>query len=226
VTTGEGLQLISRARLPASYEAAKQALATCERIDECKDWADKAAALASYARQSKDTELEKMAMRVRARAYRRCGELLQQIESAKGGDRGNQHTGGRSGNAPSRSNAAADAGLSKRQKDTALQVASIAKPTFDRLVDDAAPPTIAELAARGTKARPVEDHLEGRDPKDFKAATGALGAVKRFAAYTRSADHEAICRGLDDTERARISRHAKEGASWLAKFIARIDRGS
>src|SRR5262245_38639552 len=42
------------AQLPAAYEAAKDALAKCDQVDECKDWADKAAAIASYARQAHD----------------------------------------------------------------------------------------------------------------------------------------------------------------------------
>ena len=50
-------------------------------------WADKAAALASYAKQSEDTTLEKAALRIRARAIRRAGELLKAIMPAKGGDR-------------------------------------------------------------------------------------------------------------------------------------------
>jgi hypothetical protein len=41
---------ISSARLPATYEQAKLALASCERIDECWEWANKAEALASYAK--------------------------------------------------------------------------------------------------------------------------------------------------------------------------------
>jgi hypothetical protein len=41
-------------------QRAKAALAVCARIDECKDWADKAEAMASYARQSGDIELRKM----------------------------------------------------------------------------------------------------------------------------------------------------------------------
>lgn len=43
---------VSGASLPQTYENAKTALAECASIDECKDWSDKASALASYARMS------------------------------------------------------------------------------------------------------------------------------------------------------------------------------
>lgn len=82
-TTGE-LVKIQDAPLPVSYELATKALAECTRLDECKDWANKAEALASYARQSKDDRLRKMAIRIQARAIRRCGELLREIESGQG----------------------------------------------------------------------------------------------------------------------------------------------
>src|SRR6516165_5724503 len=72
------------ARLPSTYESAKTALAECHRIDECKDWADRAEALASYARQAKDDELRRMADRIQARAIHRAGELLKEIPPAPG----------------------------------------------------------------------------------------------------------------------------------------------
>ncbi len=57
---------IARAKLPASYDAARAALAKCDRIDECQDWANKAEALASYARMADDDTLRKHADRIRA----------------------------------------------------------------------------------------------------------------------------------------------------------------
>ena len=66
----------ARARLPVAYQTAKTLLAQCSKIDECKDWADKSEALASYARQAKDDSLRKHADRIQARAIRRAGELL------------------------------------------------------------------------------------------------------------------------------------------------------
>ena len=54
----------ANASLPVSYENARNALANCQAVDECKEWADKAAALASYAKQADDDELYMMARRI------------------------------------------------------------------------------------------------------------------------------------------------------------------
>jgi len=59
------LPSIRNAELPVVYERAKEALARCSEIDECQDWADKAAALASYAKQAGDDELYHLALRIK-----------------------------------------------------------------------------------------------------------------------------------------------------------------
>jgi hypothetical protein len=56
-------------------------------MDECQQWADKAEALASYAKQSKDDSLRKMCDRIQARAIRRCGELLKKFQTGPQGGR-------------------------------------------------------------------------------------------------------------------------------------------
>ena len=116
-----GLPSVHNAKLPKMYEGAKEALAECSRIDECADWANKAEALASYAKQAGDESLRKTADRIQARAIRRCGELLKEIRPAK-----NQHEVKvrASGGAPtSRTQAAKDAGLSRDQRVAALPAA-------------------------------------------------------------------------------------------------------
>lgn len=92
MTTPGTVPAIAGARLPDTYVRAKDALAACSRIDECKDWADKAEALASYAKQAKDDVMQHTAVRIQARAIRRCGELLKKFQ--------NQQAGLRRGDAP------------------------------------------------------------------------------------------------------------------------------
>lgn len=161
------LPSIANAKLPGAYTVAKRALAECEKIDECKkDWANKSAALASYAKQAKDESLYKLAIRIQARAIRRCGELLKEFEPAK-----NQHDAS-TGGGTSRKQAAEEAGLSKRQKDTVIRVATVPEEEFESQVESDSPPTVTALAEQGTRKKPLHD-LEGVDPDRFKLATSA-----------------------------------------------------
>jgi hypothetical protein len=107
------LPSVETARLPETYKAAKAALAVCARIDECKDWADKAEAMASYARQSGDIELRKMADRIQRRAIDRVGELIRQIPPAPGQRNDIEPKGAASLRLSPRQQATSAAGLSK-----------------------------------------------------------------------------------------------------------------
>jgi hypothetical protein len=135
------------------YAAAIIALEKCSRIDECKDWADKAEAIGSYARQAENEELHQIADRIKARAIRRCGELLMEIAPAKNQQKANSRTC--TGAGTSRSQVARDAGLSKRQKVTSLRVVSI--PTDER--------------------KPLPAVREGTESPDPRAASLAVAVV-------------------------------------------------
>jgi len=148
------LPSIAKAKLPATYEGARVALAECSRIDECQDWADRAEALASYAKQAQDDELRKMADRIQARAIRRCGELLQQISEARGRPKANGAEN-REGTLPNygRTRAATDAGLSEHRRKTAIRVSRIPDPEFEEAVEGDEPATVTALAERGIDHR-------------------------------------------------------------------------
>jgi hypothetical protein len=161
-------------QLPALYTSAQHALATCERIDECKDWADKAQAMASYARQAKDESLRKHADRIQARAIRRCGELLQQLPADKGGRP--PETRGDAPPSLTRTQAAVDAGLSRDQRRTALRVASVPKDSFDAQVESDSPPTVTELARQGTQYAPRAES-RGTGLRYAAAAINELGRI-------------------------------------------------
>lgn len=80
-----------------------------------------------------------MAERIQARAIRRCGELLKQIPSGQGS--ANQYTvlHDATDTKQTRTEAAKEAGLSERQKVTALRVASVPESAESR-----SPPALPE----------------------------------------------------------------------------------
>ena len=194
----------ANASLPKSYEQAKSALANCERLDECQDWADKAAALASYAKQANDDQLEKMAIRIRARAVRRAGELLKQFD-ARGGDQSKSVSADTFG----QREAAEQAGMSKRQQVTAVRVANVPEQDFTEQVESAKPPTISQLAQQGIKPRPLVD-LKGRDPAEFNLEMHYVGAVADCARDLRALKHDQAIPILTDKARAELRRHIAE----------------
>jgi hypothetical protein len=206
---------VSTARLPVVYEAASRALAECSRIDECQQWADKAEALASYAKQARDESMRKMADRIQARAIRRCGELLKQIPSAQGARTDVQPPVA----TVTRSQAAAEAGLSERQKVTALRVASVPAEEFEAAVESDEPPTVTRLAEQGKKTLL---NLGESTPADFKLATAALATLRRFADFAESTDPKRVAAGVQPSEAARVREHVARIDAWLDQFVTNI----
>jgi uncharacterized protein YjiS (DUF1127 family) len=65
------------------YRRMSIAIDTCHRVDECKDIADKAVALAAYYKQIKDTTTVQLFYEVRLRAWRRMGKLFSDVDTSK-----------------------------------------------------------------------------------------------------------------------------------------------
>lgn len=66
------------------YDRACRAIAEATKMDEVKEWKDRAAAYQEYARQAKNKEMEKQAKEIRLRATRRMGQLLLMLNRAPG----------------------------------------------------------------------------------------------------------------------------------------------
>jgi hypothetical protein len=215
---------ISSAPLPVAYENAKMAIYQCNELDECKDWSDKAQALASYARQSADEELEKMSKRIRARAIRRCGELLKLFD-------------GRGNNAPNQSSdkptliskneMGESVGLSKDQQVQANRIANIPECEFDRQLESDDVPTLAALAKQGTKPL-TEQQIKNREwlskpkPEGFADAIHTIGMMKELKYYTDKFEPEYILGGMDEDGKKKAIEIIKSLESWFDRFVVKM----
>lgn len=212
------LPVVATATLPVSYERAKEALARCHAIDECKDWADKAAALASYAKQADDDTLQKFALRIQSRAIRRCGELLQTFQTGPQGGRPK----GNGGDAPpvSQRLAAEAAGMSKDQEKQAVRVANVPDDEFELAIESDDPPTITRLAELGTKSQPKAV------PPKFAEATHVLGVFHTFAKFCAGHQAGEIASALYPHERESSRGHVVTIETWLAEFMRALEEGA
>ena len=218
----ETLPDIETAPLPATYDAARRALAQCVDLDECHDWANKADALASYARQSKDETLLKQAMRIKARAIDRCGELLKEIPSSKGGRP--SETGRGAPTSFGRMQAGRDAGLSRDQTITAIRVNNVPRDEFEQQIESENPPTVTALAEFGTEKRPpTTDYLQGREPDDFEQATRLIGLFTWVEARQAILDLDAALRGLNADELQSVTFKLNGLLAWLRNLEEAID---
>ncbi len=115
----------------APYDAARQALAECTRIDIAKDVRDKAEALQTYARAAEDRELEANAVELRERATRRLGELI--IDEKQSGRirEGNPNEGNRSAEEQLPRVKLAELGISRKLSMVAQRSARLPTPDFE-----------------------------------------------------------------------------------------------
>jgi hypothetical protein len=221
----------SDAPLPVKYEAARRAIAECDQIDECKTWSDRAAALSAYAVQARDDSLRVMAVRIQARAYRRMGELLKQIPR---GDEATRYGHVGTDSPVTRASTAKEAGLSERQRNTALRIASVPEADFNRDVETPTPPTISQLAAQGTVQRsasqnrtPLENSAPHVGPPGVARkpeATNACQELLRFADFCKATEPRNISEDLEPQSAQTLVRCVELIDAWLDQFIASLTR--
>jgi len=115
------------------YNAAKRAVSEYKTVDEVKDFRDKAVAIEAYARQAQDFQLEREAAIARVRAERRCGELLAEMEKAKGGQPYQSNGTTSSNTVPAKT--LADLGITKDQSSKWQQLAAVPADEFEAAID-------------------------------------------------------------------------------------------
>jgi hypothetical protein len=213
------LPQIAETGLPVSYEAAKQAIAACESPIECRTLADKAAAMAVYAKMRDDTELHNRAVRLQAWATRRWGELDRELypDRSKTNLKQNKPDSPECGYSQSGKRPRPFDGTTEHQRVISRRLAVIPEPEFTRQVEGSRPPSVAQLADQGRMRRvQTPDDLTA---ENFKAACTAL---HQFATYCDT--HDAIVTAqafsADDVEMAR--RCVSTLDRWLDLFVTNL----
>lgn len=126
------------ARLAPNYEAMRQAIAVCERLDEIANLSDQAVAAQAYYRQTQDVENEMNASRIRVRAERQLGVILKRM--AQNGER-ERHGGDRRSSSRGASLKLEDLKIPPDRASRAMQLAEIPEPEFEAAL---AEPSIAQ----------------------------------------------------------------------------------
>ena len=221
--------LATRTSLPATYEQARAALQKCARVDECKEWADKARAVATYAKMADDESLFRLATKIKARAIRRMGVLINEIKPARGGQRGNAAMGPRVPIGKTREIIAKAAGLSPAQRKQAQRISNLSEKEFEKAMDaPSGPATLKALANRGKKSKPRKPpstaHLQGRDPAEYNAAIHLFGAMDRFIDQIGKVTPKAAIRGSSRRDYREIRQRIRKIAAWSKKLQAELEK--
>lgn len=130
-----------------------RAIEAAHAVDEVKDIRDKAKAWEEYSRQAKNVDAERRACDIRLRAERKAGQILRNMEKAKGGKPNRR--GDRSGNKTLK-----QLGVSKDQSKRWQKLAEVPADVFETaLCIDRKPTT------NGVIARIVKDRKKPMDEK-------------------------------------------------------------
>jgi N6-adenosine-specific RNA methylase IME4 len=119
-----------------AYEHACRALADAKSVDEVKDIRDKAVAMAAYARQAKNRELESDAVEIRMRATRRMDQMRQAQKESVGLAEGGWKSRGLDKNPQDEKPTLASQGIDKNLAHQARRLGAMSDERFEQFVVD------------------------------------------------------------------------------------------
>lgn len=193
-------------KLPVEYEQAVKALEACTHLDETKYWADKAEALAAWAKIYHSPDAQLKAKKLKLHAYRRMGEIAEQLRPS-GQYKMILDSGGyrRSRKAKGPASLLREHGLKKSEAAAAMTLSHLAGEKFaEALENPQAPTTVAY--------------------RPYKGST----AWRAF--YAQAINLRAVCLRFDPAEVARelterrASATAKELVTTLTEWLDRFEQ--
>lgn len=205
----------NKAALPQVYSNAITALQQCNNVDECKEWSDKMAALASYWKQANDETMYKLAKRIQARAYRRAGELLKQFDAS--GKRTDIEPKEAAHLRLTRTDVAKRNGMSEHERKTAVRLSNVPEDKFEAQVESDNPPTITALAEQGKKSI-----LYSPKPEGFKEAIYMKGGFQELIKMMDKHDPLYIIGGMDERDIKQMKEYIRKVENWIDTFMINV----
>jgi hypothetical protein len=186
-------------------------------VDECKEWSDRATAIASYARQRKDRSLMEMAKRIKLRASVRIGELLNKIPVQRHVIR----KGHREIRNASRRTAGRMAGLSLHTIQQLCRMADVPREVREFLIEQSPPINPRELAGIATKrVAPIKGFKAGIAYREVTNAVG--GSLGAFCGWIQKHPAAELARQLSADEATVIRHRLVEATEWLDEFESNL----
>ena len=206
---------INTVNLPLKYDVAVRALASCRNIDEAKYYADKAEALAAWAKIYRNDQAKIEAKRLKLHAYRRMGILAQELS----GELEYIRPAGRNkGRKPGAVTILKNAGLALHQANVASAVSKLSEKKFKAAVNAPSPPSAHSFTIR----------LKGASDA-WKVVVGYVqgpGPLPTLRCFCRKHKPKLLARGLSVDEGRKAGGMAREVIEWLDTFEQYLPRDS
>lgn len=190
--------------VPVEYEQAVKALAACITLDEAKYWDNKADALAAWAKIYHSPEVDRKAKQLKLHAYRRMGQLGDEIAKEKWHGRGH----------PPRLTAMIEAGLTRSQAQNASHVARMPRRKFDAILELPRVPSPGRVRAN--------DFDSSQAWKDMMMAGGGV-PVASFRSFCRRRSASELACGLKPDERVKAREIVIEISEWVDEFLQALE---
>lgn len=191
---------VSTAIVPIKYVEAIKALEECRNIDDAKYFADKADALAAWAKIYKHNDAVIEAKRLKLHAYRRMGLIASELMPLR-------KFGGNGGTAPGARSLLMGMGLSKFQAHSISAVTRLPEKKFLAAVDSNTPPSPSFYLSTHTGQSKSWQMLHGRGP-----------SAGMMTSFCRKYNPKEIARGLTPSEAIKAREMALEITEWMDTF--------
>lgn len=185
--------------VPVEYESAVKALAECITLDEAKYWDNKADALAAWAKIYHSPDAERKARQLKLHAYRRMGELAEELRPSRRKAGKYFLPGGES--------LLREIGLNESKAKQAVRLRKIPPKEFEALVNKPTPPAPYSLLAHS----PTKSEA-------WNSFTRPVNSPMSWRTYCRGNDARSLARGMVADEAQSARRIVVEITEWLDAF--------